>query len=121
MDTVKTYDRHGYSEYARIFDSDTSKCWDRKREYNVMFIRAMQNHANDLLRYKGMVYLNQVYEMLGLKITDPELRVGWKLDAVDGDNYVDFGLHDIDRYLYWEEWDGILLDFNVDSILPEID
>ena len=105
------------SEYARCFD-ETCIGWTRDPEYNMMFVKQIQNWANDRLQSKGYLYLNEVYEMLGIQRTKAGQVVGWLYNG-DGDNYVDFGIFDIKdkqkrRFVNGYE-KSIWLDFNVDG------
>ena len=105
------------SEYARCFD-ETCIGWTRDPEYNMMFVKQIQNWANDRLQSKGYLYLNEVYEMLGIQRTKAGQVVGWVYNG-DGDNYVDFGIFDIKdkqkrRFVNGYE-KSIWLDFNVDG------
>jgi hypothetical protein len=108
-----------HSPYARFFD-EYNRNWQREGTLNQMFISCQQNYANDLLRSRGHVFLNEVYDMLGMERTSAGAVVGWVLDD-EGDNYVDFGVFDGDifeavRFVNGEER-SILLDFNVDGIV----
>lgn len=108
----------GVSIYARFFD-ECSKSWNRTPSYNQMFIRSQQNYANDLLRARGHVFLNEVYDMLGLERSQEGAVVGWVLG--NGDDFIDFGVFDGDIYMGQEFVNGneqsILLDFNVDGVI----
>ena len=94
--------------------------WESNNEYNLMFIKAQERYANDLLKAKKRVFLNDVYEMLGLPRTKAGQIVGWVYDpeSPKGDNYIDFGLY-ADNLSYSDYVNGfdqaILLDFNVDG------
>lgn len=118
--TVEIGDPNTYSDYARFFD-DGCKGWEKDSEYNLMFLRAQQQYANDLLRSRGHLFLNEVYDMLGIPRTKAGQVVGWvyNKDNPVGDNYVDFGLYDINREVVRNFVNGyertILLDFNVDG------
>ena len=106
-----------HSEYARCF-AETCIGWTRDPEYNMMFVKQIQNWANDRLQSKGYLYLNEVYEMLGIQRTKAGQVVGWLYNG-DGDNYVDFGIFDIKdkqkrRFVNGYE-KSIWLDFNVDG------
>jgi hypothetical protein len=111
-----------YSEYARFFD-ESSPCWEKNSEYNLMFLKAQQSYANDKLKAKGRLFLNEVYSMLGIPETKAGQIVGWVYDPDnpnhDGDNYVDFGIYNIYREKARDFVNGyekaILLDFNVDG------
>lgn len=122
------------SGYARFFEKYTvddegnsvlNPHWESNNEYNIMFIKAQENYANDLLRAKKRLFLNDVYEMLGLPATKAGQVVGWVYDSEHpiGDNYVDFGLY-ADNLSYSDFANGfdpaILLDFNVDGNIWEL-
>lgn len=104
------------SQYARFFD-ETSRCWEKFPEYNLSFLLAQQNLANHRLQAVGHVFLNEVYDMLGLERSKAGQVVGWVKNH--GDNYIDFGIHNIDRVKSRDFVNGhepsILLDFNVDG------
>lgn len=108
------------SPYAKFFD-EASPYWEKNAEYNLMFLRQQQNYANDLLRARGRLFLNEVYDMLGIPKTKAGQVVGWVYDPENpiGDNYVDFGIYDISRERTRDFVNGyervILLDFNVDG------
>lgn len=117
------------SGYARFFERYTldeegnhipNPHWDENNEYNLMFLKAQENYANDLLKAKKRLFLNEVYEMLGLPRTKAGQVVGWTYNPENpiGDNYVDFGIYS-DNLSYSDFVNGfdpaILLDFNVDG------
>ena len=90
--TVSVADPNLYSDYARFFD-DGCTGWTKDPEYNLMFLKDQQRYANDLLQSKGHLFLNEVYDMLGIPRTKAGQAVGWIYDEVHpvGDNFVDFG------------------------------
>lgn len=106
----------GGSPYKVLFD-ESNVNWNKAYEYNQIFLNAQQSYANDLLRAKGHVFLNDVHDMLGLPRTKAGQIVGWVYDG-DGDNYIDFGffrnLHEGMRFVAGDER-SIWLDFNVDG------
>jgi hypothetical protein len=110
------------SPYARFFD-ELSPNWRKTPEYNLMFLTAQEQMANDRLKARGILFLNEVYEALGLPWTQGGQVVGWKYDPNDPnkDNYVSFGIHDIfdecNRAFVNGYEHTILLDFNVDGIV----
>jgi hypothetical protein len=105
------------SPYARFFD-EASRNWTKTPEYNLLFLRSQQDWANDRLRAYGYVFLNEVYEALGLERSQAGQIVGWKLKG-DGDGFVDFGLYSIgdegNRAFVNLIEHTVLLDFNVDG------
>ena len=119
-ETLKTMDPNLYSDYAKFFD-EASPCWQNDPEYNLMFLKSQQQYANDLLRAKGRLFLNDVYDMLGIDKTKAGQVVGWVYDEANpsGDNFVDFGIYDMTKERVRAFVNGyetnILLDFNVDG------
>ena len=123
--TMDPDDPNSYSDYARFFD-EASPCWEKDAEYNYMFLKAQQQYANDLLRARGRLFLNEVYDMLGIPKSKAGQVVGWVYDEENpvGDNYVDFGIYDLSkervrRFVNGDER-NILLDFNVDGNIWEL-
>lgn len=118
--TVSVVDPNMYSDYARIFDNG-SMGWTKDPEYNLMFLKLQQNQANDRLRAQGYLFLNDVYDMLGIPRTKAGQIVGWIYDKENpvGDNFVDFGIYDIYNEKACDFVNGrersIVLDFNVDG------
>ena len=118
--TTEYADPNTYSEYARFFD-DGCLGWTKDPELNLTFLKQQQNYANDKLKRKGYLFLNEVYEMLGIQPTKAGQIVGWVYDDKNpiGDNFVDFGIYDISRPKNRDFVNGyervILLDFNVDG------
>ena len=123
----KTYDvagDHEHSIYARYFD-EASPFWKKDAAYNHMFVQMKQNEFNIRLQAEGFVFLNDVYEALGIPKTRAGQVVGWRFDEKNpsGDNYIDFGLFDVFREdtvdFVNDRERSVLLDFNVDG--PIID
>lgn len=107
------------SMYAKFFD-EGSPAWHKNSEYNLMFLRQQENYASELLRHHGYLFLNKVYEMLGLPLTKAGQIVGWVYDTENpiGDNKVDFGLFDERNAEFVNgHKNTVLLDFNVDGII----
>lgn len=115
-------DLRQHSPYARFFDEYSTQ-WTRNPEYNLMFLNAQQNYANDKLHATGHLFLNEVYEMLGLPHTQAGSVVGWVLNK-GGDNCVDFGIYDLHDQIKRAFVNGfepsILLDFNVDGVIYDL-
>lgn len=114
-----------YSDYARFFDEACSG-WTKDPELNLMFLKRQQSYANDLLQRRGYLFLNEVYDMLGIPRTKAGQVVGWVYDenCPVGDNYVDFGIYDTHREKCRDFVNGyertILLDFNPDGNILDL-
>lgn len=118
--TVNVIDPNTISDYSRIFD-ECNPSWSKSPEHNLVFLKQQQNYANDLLKSRGHLFLNEVYDMLGFPRTQAGQIVGWVYDDVNpvGDNFVDFGIYNLDSERARAFVNGyersILLDFNVDG------
>lgn len=123
--TVAATEYDGISDYARFFD-DGCLGWEKDPEMNLMFLKRQQRYANDLLIARGHVFLNEVYDMLGIPRSKAGQVVGWVYDPKNatGDNYIDFGIYNETRTANRDFVNGyertILLDFNVDGNIWEL-
>lgn len=110
------------SEFAKFFDEGCI-AWTKDPQLNLCFLKQQQNYANERLKRQGYLFLNDVYEMLGLPKTQAGQAVGWLYDESDPniDNYVDFGIYDPYNQKAHDFVNGrersILLDFNVDGTI----
>ena len=123
--TVGVVDPNEISDYAKFFDESCTG-WSKDPEYNLLFLKKQQNWANDKLKAQGHLFLNEVYDMLGIDRTKYGNVVGWIYDEKNpnGDNFVDFGIYDIysDRARAFVNGyeRNILLDFNVDGPILDL-
>ena len=130
---VKVIDPKAISDYADVFykyqedeygNSLPNPYWEANNDYNLMFLRAQEKYANDLLRSKKRVFLNDVRKAIGLPETKAGQMVGWVYDPEnpDIDNSIDFGIDWDHIYRYSEDGidSPILLDFNVDGNIWEL-
>lgn len=113
---------YGASQYAKFFD-DSSPQWRPTNEANVFFLKSQQTHMNVLLQSRGHVFLNDVYDALGIPRTTAGAVVGWVKDH--GDDVIDFGIFDPANdynadFVNGYNRDSILLDFNVDGLIYEL-
>jgi len=118
--TTVEIDPTDVSGYARFFD-EYSMNHTKDPEYNLMFLRAQQNFANDRLIIQGWLLLNDVYDALGFDRTRAGAHVGWVISKNGGDNHIDFGIYDArnerKRSFVNGQEEAILLDFNVDGVI----
>lgn len=117
---IEVVDDSEIGQYARFFD-EFSDFWEKDPEYNLMFLRRQQQYANDRLISRGYLFLNEVYEMLGLEPSKAGQVIGWlyKPNNENFQNYVDFGIYNIARKENRKFVNGIersiLLDFKPDG------
>lgn len=141
-ETIKTKDENGksvkkdvetidgdnellsHSDYARFFDASCSN-HTKDPEFNLMYLRHQQAYCNELLKSRGYMFLNEVYDILDIPRTKAGQSVGWLYNKDSekalGDNYIDFGLYDSKneaarRFVNGTEY-NVLLDFNVDGVI----
>lgn len=116
--TVNSADPNARSEYAILFDKNCSG-WDSTPEYLEFFLNSQQNWANDRLRGKGHLLLNEIYDELGVERTAACCVVGWIYkpddDNEDGDNYVEFDVEPV--YDDNGNKTAMIIDFNVDGVI----
>ena len=140
-ETINVVEKDSLSDYSFFFE-ESNPYWEKDGNYNRMFLLAQQQYANDLLRSKGYLFLNDVLKELGIQGTPEQVKmgqiVGWVYDpnSQKGDNYVDFGLYegyrrdDIafvkdstvgDRLPGNERYERVvILDFNVDGNILDL-
>lgn len=132
---VNSVEKIHYSDYARFFGPEC-KTWTKNPEINLTTVKQVERWANDTIEARsynpsgiGTMFLNEVYDALGIDRTVAGQEVGWVYyrngDNPYGDNYIDFGIYDVSnaanrRFVNGSE-PTILLDFNVQgSILHMI-
>lgn len=109
------------SPYARIIAEESSTCWDPNEDYTSQNLAAVQLWANRRLERKGHLFLNEIFDQLGLSRTREGAVVGW-LKNGEGDNYVSFGDFDASIYRvpnddYTRVDSNFIVDFNVDGVI----
>lgn len=112
----------GYSDYAKFY-CEGCDGWTKDPEYNLLTLKMREKEATHRLKTQGYLFLNDVYDMIGIERTQAGQVVGWIYDedCPNGDNYVDFGIYDKlstanQRFVNGLE-PVILLDFNVDGVI----
>lgn len=93
------------SKYFKRFD-DTCICWTKNPELNIYFLKNMQDYVNDLLQRNGYLFLNRVYDILGIAPTKAGQIVGW---IYAPGKMIDFGMTREDGT------SNYILNFNVDG------
>lgn len=116
--TVDVMDIPDPDIYAKFFDAGCTG-WTKDPEANLTFLKCQQSLANKMLQTRGYLFLNEVYDMLGIPKTEAGQIVGWLYDedCSEGDDFVDFGIYDGNSEAARRFVNGyeptILLDFNV--------
>lgn len=113
------------SEYARFFD-EWCTGWTKDAEANLVFLRNVERWANQRLQSVGHLFLNEVYDALGIQRTKAGQIVGWvyDIDNPKGDNKVDLGIYNVNRENCRDFVNGrersILIDPNVDGPIYDL-
>lgn len=106
------------SPYTKCFDEYCTG-WTKNSEDNLTFLMCQQNHANERLQAKGHLFLNDVYEMLGINKTKAGQVIGWHWIKGKHEPTIDFGIfnlyHEANRDFVNGRERSIWLDFNVDG------
>lgn len=86
--------RNAADPYTVCFDP-TNRNWQPEPWQNQFFLQCIQNYANDKLRAQGHIFLNEVFDMLGMPHTSAGAICGWVMGN-GHDDYVTFGIFDND-------------------------
>lgn len=105
------------SMYAVFFDSSSTQ-WRKDNTLNEFFLRSQEVFFNQELQTRGHVFLNEVYDALGIPRTSAGAQVGWVKN--NRDNYISFDIYNPYNsknrdYINNYNQDSLLLDFNVDG------
>lgn len=106
-----------YSDFARVYDDGCSG-WTKDPEHNKLFLQSQQRYANERLARRGVVSLNEVYDMLGIPRSKEGMIAGWIYDenAPVGEQQIDFGIFNTNIEKNRDFINGyertIILDFN---------
>jgi hypothetical protein len=107
--------------YGAYFDEDSREFRD-DYEHNLFFLQSQERYANEKLKWQGHLFLNEVYDALGLPRTSIGSLVGWKYKhdpKKNNDGYVSFDILNLYNEPNRDDLRGsnprFLLDFNVDG------
>lgn len=111
----------GVSQYAKYFDKKC-KAWDPSPTHSLAYLKQVQSSLTDILLTRGHLFLNEVYDALGMPHTSDGAIVGWVKGM--GDDFVDFGVYNANLAVNRDFVNGYenicLLDFNVDGIIYDL-
>lgn len=93
------------SMYAQLFDENNPN-WTPNTKHNFSFIRVQEAYLNDKLQARGHVFLNEVYDALGMDRTPAGAVNGWLRSNA---SHISF------KYNYNSTLESLVLDFEVDG------
>lgn len=102
------------SDYLMEFGPDNDN-WTGNHEHNMFYVTRGQQWFNDKLQAHGHVFLQDVTRYLGLPDSKVGAVTGWVYDSNTGDDYIDFGIKDLQASHGY-----ILMDFNVDGVILDL-
>lgn len=123
--TVNALDPNTLGDYTVFFDEYCAG-WTKDPEVNLLTLKQQQSYCNQKLKEQGYLFLNDVFDSLGVPRTKAGQVVGWIYDEKNpvGDNFVDFGIYDANNERARAFVNGyeqsILLDFNVDGYILDL-
>ena len=96
---AKVYPNKLPSPYARYFVTEFSTAAEDSYTYNSTVLINQQRLINEYFRAHKKMMLNEVYQMLGFKMSVAGNHVGWIYDpeAPVGDNYIDLRIQTVYR------------------------
>ena len=108
---------HETSPYAFKFD-ENSISWNKDGYMNLCFLKLTQDYLNDLLKHRGHLFLNEVYDRLGIPRRAIGQCVGWIYDKKNPnrDNIIDLDIfnernnNDGNVFYLYPNVDGYILD-----------
>lgn len=128
-ETYTGYDEHGngvtkairnaskdVKGVGRWFD-ESNRHWDKDHGYNHTFLSNQQKYCDILLKKQGHLFLNEVYDMLGMERSPEGQILGWVYDS--GSGYVDFGFNRYPEFIAGFQR-SVFLDFNVDGVVLDV-
>ena len=108
---------HGASPYAFKFD-EKAYDWNNDRDMNIYYLKLQQKYLNDVLKFRGHLFLNEVYDRLCVPRRAIGQCVGWIYDKKNPnrDNTIDLGIfnernnNDENVFILDPNVDGYILD-----------
>ena len=109
----------GKTTHARWFGPSSAVWTDQMNdsEYRLVFLKYIERYANDILRTRGHLFLNEVYDLLGLARTVTGQLVGWTYDET---GHISFNIYSKDNSDFVNGYtQEVMLDFNVNGIIVD--
>lgn len=78
------------------FDKN-SPMWTEDAGYNIQYLLNIEKYINEIIRHRGYIYLNQIYDLLGVDWNSENVNRCIKCDSVDRLAFVNFELFETDK------------------------
>lgn len=89
-DKCRTAHQEVYSKFFDQYSDRWRRSWTPQQVWE--YLVQKEREANDMLRIRKHIFLNEVYDLLGLDRTEEGAVVGWILTKNNSNSFVDFGL-----------------------------
>lgn len=111
-------------QFSRLIDCGNEDIWSPDPHVTLLTLKRIQCYLNDKLHSNDTVFLNEVYDELGLPRTIEGQYFGWYYIKGEHESYIDFGIFDKDndaarRFVQGAE-EAIWLTFNVDGPIIQL-
>jgi len=109
------------SDYVALFD-EYSMQWRNEAQMNMYFLKSQQAYLNNLLIARGHVFLNEVWDCLGIPRTKAGAIVGWvKNEQNGGDSVIDLGIYSTKNAGFINGYENACwIDPNVDGVIYDL-
>lgn len=95
-------------QFDRMFDAANPE-YTNNKPVNLLTLEASESHMNEMLRWKGVILLNDVYDSIGLSRTVAGCVMGWRYDKDGGDYQITYHLHTLNERINQDPNDARLV------------
>lgn len=93
---VKDKDKDFLDSFNYVFD-ESNPLYKPNGTYNDIFLNSIETYANEMLKSRRHLFLNEVFDELGMERTKEGQVLGWYYDDTSDEfhNFVDFGINEV--------------------------
>lgn len=93
---IKVKDKVSQGTFNYVFD-ESNPLYKTDGTYNDIFLHSVETYANELLKSRHHLFLNEVFDELGIERTKEGQVLGWYYDETSDkfNNFVDFGINEV--------------------------
>lgn len=93
---IKVKDKASQGTFNYVFD-ESNPLYKTDATYNDIFLHSVETYANELLKSRRHLFLNEVFDELGMERTKEGQVLGWYYDETSEkfNNFVDFGINEV--------------------------
>lgn len=93
---IKVKDKVSQGTFNYVFD-ESNPLYKTDATYNDIFLHSVETYVNEMLKSRHHLFLNEVFDELGMDRTKEGQVLGWYYDETSDkfNNFVDFGINEI--------------------------